>query len=222
LEAFPKGTTYRPLHDLSLVCVQWRLFEEIKVGLLKALMIGVPCRTWGPAARRNQGTRSLDFPDGGQPGSCILPREIEGNLQAQFVATVCELIHEAAGYFYVENPASSYIFKSSWFRKLYSRVPIYTANLHQCAYGLILPGAQPHLYCRKHTHIISNDPAVTELTRLCPGFSLLHQHEHAWGQRIVQGTSHKLTTEAGHYPLALANEIARVIYHTVYGRHSSA
>jgi hypothetical protein len=26
-----------------------------------------------------------------------------------------------------------------------------------------------------------------------------------------------LTTEAGHYPLALSSEIARVIHHTVYG-----
>ena len=57
--------------------------------------------------------------------------------------------------------------------------------LAQCAYGLQLPGSEPHMYCRKLIRFSATYPQIALASRSCPGVSKTHQHEHARGSRRV-------------------------------------
>ena len=53
--------------------------------------------------------------------------------------------------------------------------------------------------------------SMLRLSRKCEGISAFHQHDTAWGSRIVDGSSVKLSAAAGKYPDDLCEEWASVL-----------
>eukprot|EP00973_Karenia_brevis_P062799 8731727-Karenia_brevis.AAC.1 len=69
--------------------------------------LGVPCSTWGPAGWLNRGTRRK----GREEGDGTLHREIIANELVTFVCFLCDLLISAGGFFSIENPYNSHIWK---------------------------------------------------------------------------------------------------------------
>ena len=207
LEAFPGHKVYIAAADLDRVEVRCMLQSEIRSGYLRAIHVGIPCTSWGNANTLNGGTRSSTEPDG---SACRLDREVKGNMQAKYDCDLCLLMVLYGGCFTLENPIGSFFWQSSWFRKLEARVPLFRADLAQCAYGLVLPGAPPNTYCFKRTAFYANFD-IQSLSRACPGLSPTHKHEWAWGRRRVAGVAISLAKAAGHYPDALSSAVASLV-----------
>jgi len=110
----------------------------------------------------------------------------------------------------IENPFDSYLWLSPWMVELRADVPIFDVVFCQCAYGLQLPGCEPHCFCMKRTRIWSSFD-VSQLERPCPGKTPTHLHEYAQGSRRVNGKTVKLAAAAGAYPLGLCNAIAVLV-----------
>ena len=185
--------------------------NDIQAGVLWYIHFGITCTSWGPAARRNGGSRTLERPEG--DGS--RDKEILGNLQADRVAMICCMLVTFGYHYSIENPHSSYLWKYPSIRRLYEHHNSVFATLDQCAFGLQLPGAPKNTFCRKSTSILSNLTQIATLSKRCPGFSTCHQHEEAWGSRTVNGRSVKLCRAAGTYPRNLCQEWARVAMQSV-------
>ena len=105
------GQPYAPSFDLSRTDVQERLLSEADRGVLACIHFGLPCRTWGPAGRLAGGTRRAEQPWG--DGS--LERERAANDEWRFAVRLICTSARRGGHFTLENPASSYVFKTDLF-----------------------------------------------------------------------------------------------------------
>ena len=168
LEAYPEKGKYIAALDLDRAEVRFMLLQEIRSGFLRYVHFGLPCGAWGPANRLNKGTRSRASPDGGPN---LLERERKANEQGAYVAMLCIELSRAKGWFSVENPYSSDFWRSSFYCTLVAEVQVSEAHIHQCAYGLKLPGFDRYSFCKKDTRIVSNIPDIVNLSRSCPGIS---------------------------------------------------
>ena len=124
---------------------------------------------------------------------------------------LCLLLHAAGALFSVENPASSFFWKSKWWLALCEKVCISYSRFDQCAYALRLPGCADNEYCKKYIIIAANFNSITQLDRKCPGISARHKHVHAWGTVRVDGRSVHRAACAGRYPEELCSAWADVI-----------
>jgi hypothetical protein len=170
------------------------------------------CRSWGPAARRTGSTRSKGAPDGGTDGRPLLEREVLGNLDCKKVVELCLCLVQVGGWFYIENPQSSDLWRAKRMCYLCAHASCFSTDVDQCLYDLSLPGAPPNTFCRKRTRFLSNDSKMRRLACRCIGQSNSHKHEHAWGTRKVGTVTHKLTQSAGTYPPKLCAALAAVIH----------
>ena len=145
--------------------------------------------------RLNKGTRSTDHPEGHPP----LPREALGNRQARVVSELCKLLHQHQGHFLIENPKGPFLFHSKYMLGLKRVAPLFEVHLHQCQYGLKLPGFDENTFCRKRTTLWTTLSELQSLSRLCPGQTGSHIHQRADGHVRIAGRSVSLAAAAGVY-----------------------
>jgi hypothetical protein len=176
-------------------------------GLIWFIHFGTPCKSWGPAARLNHGTRSQERPGG--DGS--LAREDKGNVEADVTALLCDAVATIGGYFCVENPQTSLLFVYDKMKAVLCKYGCETTLMHQCAYGLKLPGASKYEFCRKATNFVSNMKEICILHKLCPGINDKHKHLHAWGSAKVGGKAVSRAKAAGAYPRELCCAYSQVL-----------
>ena len=101
--------------DLDLPGVQAEVLKNIRLGAYFYTHFGILCSSWSPLfSMLNNGTRQAAFPSG--DGS--LPRERVGNLQARFVARACAAQGQVNGFWSIENPRASFLWKFPPIRKL--------------------------------------------------------------------------------------------------------
>ena len=206
LEAFPRKGVYVRESDLLVPEVFNGLVQDIIAGVIIFLAFGTPCSSWSILARRNN-SRSQEHP----AGDLLDAKELTANKQAELTATLCNILYHHGGYFTIENPATSLLFRYGPICEL-GRLPgVHLTTLDQCAYGLQLPGTPPNFFCKKTTTLLSNVSAVSNVCLRCPGKSPVHQHHHAQGCLKVDGKSVRASVLAGAYPVALCDAWAQAI-----------
>ncbi len=169
---------------------------------------GITCSSWSTINKINGGTRTYAQP----LGNGTLPREIKGNLQlAQMMKLV--FFYLACGIsFSIENPRSSYIWKTEAMRSLIERADVYVVDLDMCAYCLRPPDYRPgaaDIRVRKPTRIVTNLSCLRHLARRCDGN---HQHQVCLGTvRNREGKVVRRSTAAGAYPPSLCRRWAALV-----------
>ena len=207
---------YLNFNDLDDKCTRDGLLAEASMGLLAYLHLGIPCTGWASMNQINGGTRSLLLPEGKDPKTWtprlerVRRRERKANEQACYVAELCLKLHSMGVFFSIENPVPSHLWVCEAFCKMREVLgsDFYEVTFHQCAFGLTLPGASRHEYCRKTTRFWSNMREILRLERHCPGLSPTHQHIHAVGSAVVDGVRLSRAGAAGRYPPDLCREVA--------------
>ena len=106
-EAYPSKNLYVRMSDIDDDQVFDGLMTSILAGYVFYVHFGCPCKTWGAAARLNGCTRTASCPE----GDGTLPREVNANLEVGRVCALCAALVSVGGFFSIENPAGSYIFK---------------------------------------------------------------------------------------------------------------
>ena len=158
----------------------------------------------------NGGTITKTFPLGGAGGRAILEREKLANAQAILVCGLCTLLHQHGYFFTIENPYDSHLWLAPVMVTLMEFVGVKgcLVMFDQCAFGLQLPGASKHCFCRKRTCIFTNNLKLKAVAVMCPGLGRLHTHDHAWGSVRVNGKTLSNAAAAGRYPTELCRQIA--------------
>jgi hypothetical protein len=206
-EAYPETGVVDHRHDIMSDENFMRLVDDIRNRCYSYIHFGIPCRSWGPAGKRNHGTRTKTAPE----GVGALPRELQGNAEAVIVALLCRELIDSAGYFSIENPYPSYLWNFREITALSTYTPCFMITFDQCSYSLQLPASRQVDFCRKRTALLTNVSSLARLERKCPGVCATHQHEHAWGSRLVDGKHVKLTKLAGAYPQELCASWASLL-----------
>ena len=120
-------------------------------------------------------------------------------------------LHEAGGYWTLENPAGSYIFFTDELVYIMSLPGSRRVQFHQCEYLLRPPDFSdggPDLRVRKDTIIIGNLPGLESLERRCQKD---HVHAHAFGSARVGGKTVARAAAAGAYPRLLCTALAGLV-----------
>ena len=215
-----KGKIYIRVNDIMQLDVLRGLKSDIMCCYYLALHFGICCGGWGKANTMNGGTRSFAYPEGGDRGRSVLPREHLANAQARIVVDLCMLLHSLGCIFTIENPHDSFLWHSAVMLELYEFIGASGCLIEfdQCAYGLQLPGADCYTFCRKRTCIYSNDLSLKKLSRYCPGLSKTHKHDHAWGSIKIAGKRFSKAAAAGRYPNQLCHDWAECLANTISER----
>ena len=109
VEAFE--LSYNAEMDLRLPNVVRRELDEIFAGRVFGSVLGTPCNSWGPLFQNfGPGTRTIDVPE----GDGTVESEREGNLLAYVTMLLCIALHLMGGFFWIENPLRSYLWRSKW------------------------------------------------------------------------------------------------------------
>jgi hypothetical protein len=119
------------------------------------------------------------------------------------------LQHASGGYFSVENPATSFIWKFGALRSLDSVCS--DVIFDQCMYGLApssLVEPSVNTFIRKRTCVKTNLHALMKLQRSCDAE---HLHLHCKGQVKTSHGWVSVAREAGHYPLDLCRAWATIV-----------
>ena len=138
-------------------------------------------------------------------------RERLANEQGSYVSFLCQELVRHGGWFTIENPWTSDFWRASPFLQLVVITDVYSVFLHQCAYGLTLPGLPSNMFCKKATRIVLNITSIVNLTRRCPGSSVHRLHCVAWGSIKVNGKAESRARLAGRYPDDLCRSLARIV-----------
>jgi len=182
LEAFPSKGVYVRESDLLVPEVFNGLMQDVVAGIIMFLAFGTPCSSWSILARRNN-SRTTHNPG----GDLLDEKELIANKQAELTAWLCKILYHRGGYFTIENPATSLLFRFGPICELGDLPGVQLTTLDQCAYGLHLPGTPQHFFCKKTTSVLSNVEGISKVCARCPGRSLVHQHHHAQGTLKVDG-----------------------------------
>jgi hypothetical protein len=193
---------YVAWNDLNNPDVVHNIACEIIWGVYGYMHFGIDCAPWGQFNTMNGGTRTSESPLG---SSNALPRETKGNEQLKAVIYLCRLLHLHGCLFSIENPLSSFIWKTVYFLQLVDLCNdnMFFIDLHMCAFNLQLPGAEPYHYCRKATRIACNFYELKSIRRVCPGLSQFHRHDHAMGSILIDGQRYSKAKAAGCYSVQL-------------------
>jgi len=196
---------YISTDDLSKPHVQENLRRDVLAGMIVYTHFGIPCSSWGPLSRSNNGTRSKSCP----AGDGTLARENTGNQEADFVAELCVLLASVGGFWSIENPQSSYLFHYAPILSLFELSDAQIVHFDQCMYGLRPPLPGPNEYTYKATSVLSNIPSFQQLHRRC---TRLHDHCIAQGVRHVEGRPVSLAKYAGAYPPDLCDCMSKCLF----------
>jgi len=210
LEAFPRKGVYVRESDLQVPEVFNGLMQDVNAGIIIFLAFGTPCSSWSILARRNN-SRSSQNP----AGDLLDEKELVANKQAELTACLCKILYHRGGYFTIENPATSLLFRFGPILELGEFPGVRLTTLDQCAYGLQLPGTPPNFFCKKTTSVLSNVVNISNVCARCPGRSLVHQHHHAQGSLKVDGKTIRASVAAGAYPPRLCEAWAQAISATL-------
>ena len=129
----------------------------------------------------NRCTRTAERPSG--DGS--LGREISANEEAKTTARLCGAVHDMGGFFTIENPQTSLLFVYSPVKKLLDMSNAVYVKLHQCAFGLQLPGCSKHEFCKKATFFVGTLPGLDSLGTM----KVVHEAQAA-GHKVVSYESY--------------------------------
>lgn len=152
----------------------------------------------------NKGTRSKDNP----MGDGTLKRERVGNEIMKRTIHLCRLLHKHGSFFTLENPKTSYAWKTSHMSQLLSDCDCAIAQLDQCMYGLRIPDSDNKLgLAFKPTIFAGILPSLDRLARNCS-----HQHKRV---AVVGGVRRngkwcKRSQLAGAYPRRLCTSYAKI------------
>ena len=165
----------------------------------------MPCSSFSVLQNLNEGTRSLENPE----GNGTLPREILGNSLALRVGKLCKAFVAAGGFFTIENPKSSYLWKYDPIARL-DKFSI-DVDFDQCCYDLWPPHAKadPSLgKIKKPTRLRTN---MHELSILAAKCCCTVKHFHCLGSVKVDQAWVKVSVEAGKYPPKLCERWAAAV-----------
>jgi hypothetical protein len=132
---------------------------------------------------------------------------------------LCALLPLRGGWFTIENPAVSLLFRSSPMQGLGSLLSVWSVTFDQCMYGLRPPAAGPEEYIKESTRVVANFPAISGLERRCTGRTWDHLHVHALGTRrtSVDGTECCVSVAmwASRYPDGLCRALAELAHRQI-------
>lgn len=163
---------------------------------------GFPCGSFSLMQNMNRGTRTKEQPLG--DGS--LERERKGNEIMHRTIHLCNLLHEHGSIFTLENPRTSYAWKTPAMLRLIEKCQCKRVHLDQCQYGLCIPLTDGVLGpALKPTTFVGTLPLLNQLERVCP-----HQHTHVavLGGVKQKGKWRKRSELAGAYPAPLCRKVA--------------
>ena len=150
-------------------------------------------------------------------GDGSLVREKKGNLQLAQVARMIKSLLSRGAYFPLENPSSSFLFKTEVICEILKSESCFLVTFDQCMYGLVPPDRIPGVDRRveKSTTILTNIPQLKQLQRSCDG---QHVHVQAIGHVKLASGSVSRARVAGAYPLKLCAAWAKGIAQAVDAR----
>ena len=164
---------------------------------------GFPCGSFSLMQNMNKGTRTSDNP----LGDGTLPREIKGNEIMQRALYLYRLLHKHGSFFTLENPRTSYAWKTPAMRQLVTDCHCQQADFDQCQFGLTIPFTAGVMgLALKPTRVLGTLPHLDMLVRHCK-----HDHEHV---AVIGGVKHqgkwrKRSELAGAYPPGLCLGFAK-------------
>lgn len=164
---------------------------------------GFPCGSFSILQNLNHGTRSQQQP----MGNGSLRREKLGNEIMLRTTHLCHLLHKHGSFFTLENPKTSWAWKTPAMKQLMATCNCAVVSFDQCRFGLQIPGLSGKLgLARKPTTMVGTLPNLRHLARTCD-----HTHEHAAviGSVKHKGVWQKRSTLAGSYPHQLCTAYAR-------------
>jgi len=225
IEAYPSKNVYLPRHDLDRPCVVSKLLKLICKGKYYYIHFGMPCSSFSLLQNLNKGTRTSSRPEG--DGS--LERERLGNRLADAVCLLCRAQHEIGGYFSIENPRSSFLWKYAPVSELFEFCS--SVCFDQCMFGLAPPNSMPTnkptktsnstvtasqsistpktcVRIKKPTRILTNLSALKALERPC---DKSHQHVACMGSVKTASGWKSVAKEAGAYPPSLCEPWAAAV-----------
>lgn len=164
---------------------------------------GFPCGSFSIMQNMNKGTRT-----GAQPlGDGTLKREVLGNKILERTTRLCMILHQHNSFFTLENPLTSFAWKTFYIRNLVKATGCTEAVLDQCMYGLSIPNQQGLAgLAKKPTKFLGTMPMLDLLSTRCNRF---HPHVAVLGTVKVAGKWRKRSQLAGSYPSKLCTEYIR-------------
>ncbi len=144
-------------------------------------------------------------------GTGVLGRELEANRELTIVVLVCAELALCGVHFTIENPLSSYAYRTELFQCLNEAVDISMIDFDQCLYGLTFPDCGEGAFCKKPTRIAGTSQAFHALHARCPGTEPGHTHVRAWGSVKIEGKSSSRTGRAGRCPPDLCRRWAQAV-----------
>ena len=205
LEAYPRQGVYIKEGDILNPSVLRHLRRGIHARTIRYVHFGVPCSSFSIMQTMNGGTRTSSNPE----GTGERKNEICGNELADVVCELCWLLYKSKGFFSIENPLSSFLWK-------YGPVDLlneiaFDVDFDQCQFGLAPPHAaetnQRDLFIKKATRLRTNLQELKGLGVRCQGG---HRHYRCLGSVRAGGRCVRISEAAGHYPRDLCAAWARL------------
>lgn len=165
---------------------------------------GLPCGSFSLLQNLNKGTRARKQP----LGDGTVKREVLGNEIMHRTTHLCQLLHNNGSFFTIENPLSSYAWKTPAMVSLASQCAAQWVKFDQCQYGLKIPLTPYEMgLALKPTMMMGTLPHLDRLHRRC---CRVHQHVAVIGGVRYQGKWRKRSELAGSYPSQLCHSIAKI------------
>lgn len=163
---------------------------------------GFPCGSFSLMQNMNKGSRSKDRP----LGNGTIAREIKGNEIMHRTIHLCHLLHAHGSLFTLENPLTSYAWRTPAMVDLIEKCGCHKVVFDQCQYGLQIPGELGELgLALKPTAMVGTLPHLNMLEKRCQ-----HDRPHV---AVVGGVKHqgkwqRRSQLAGAYPSRLRHRLA--------------
>lgn len=164
---------------------------------------GFPCGSFSIMQNMNKGTRTHEQP----LGDNSLQRERDGNEILCRTLHLCELLHAHGSFFTLENPLSSFAWKTPRMQQVAAKCSCSSIDLDQCRFGLMIPDSDGDLgLAKKPTRFLGTMPNLSRLGLRCQKD---HTHVAVLGGVKVQGKWQRRSHLAGSYPQALCTAYAK-------------
>lgn len=164
---------------------------------------GFPCGSFSLLQNLNKGTRSRS----NLMGNGSVKREVVGNTIMLRTLKLCQILHNNGSFFTLENPLSSYAWKTPAMLTLFKRCACKIVHFDQCQYGLRIPATENTSgLALKPTTMAGTLPFLHLLGRRC---QKNHEHVAVIGGVRHKGKWRKRSELAGSYPFRLCQAIAK-------------